>query len=74
MNFTNNENKPRQSYQVKVNELYASKAESNDEPSRYTDQNNVCILSHIVSDIFHLDNHSVFNVCGHYLIKYVNDA
>lgn len=63
--FTNNENKVRQSFQVKANELYASKAET----SSTNDLNNVCMLSYVASDIIHLDQYSVFHLCGHFVQK-----
>ena len=63
--FTNNENKVRQTFQVKANELYASKAETNST----NDLNNVCILSYVASDIIHLDQYSIFHLCGHFAQK-----
>lgn len=73
--FVNADNKQRQSFQVRVNEIYASKAESSETKEgeeKSIDHNNVCILSHIASDIAHFENHSVFNLCGHYITKYLN--
>ncbi|XP_055326587.1 uncharacterized protein LOC129580306 [Sitodiplosis mosellana] len=68
--FTTSENKQRQSFQVKVNEIFASKTETN----ATNDYNNVCILSHMASDILHFDQHSVFSLCGHFVAKNVTDG
>lgn len=70
VNFINEENQQRQSLNVKVNELYASKtSETNDVAHKNIDQNNVCLLSYIATDIGHLDTHSVFSLIGHYTAR-----
>lgn len=68
--FINNENAQRQSLHIKVNELYASKAiETNEGAHKTIDQNNVCLLSYIATDIAHNENHSAFSMIGHYTIR-----
>lgn len=77
-NFMTNENQNRQMFQVRVNELYASKLNDTDvgsnesessESKKSIDHNSVFILAHIASDIQHYDNHSRFFVASHFTTR-----
>lgn len=72
--FLNDENKKRQSYQINVGELYASKmtndTSESDESLENIDLNSVLILSHVISEIEHYANFSIINVNYHYVKKY----
>lgn len=67
--FKNNENQNRQRISINVNELYASKAAGSVDANKYTDCNSVFLVSHIVSDINHLDNFSQFYMSSNYTVK-----
>lgn len=70
-NFVNEENEQRQSLNVKVNEIYASRAsETNDEAHKSIDQNNVCLLSYIATEIVHFETYSTFSLIGHFISRY----
>lgn len=69
--FLNNENKKRQTFQINVGELYASKmtndTSENDESLKNIDLNSVSIISHIISETKHLENFSTFSVSCHFV-------
>lgn len=72
-NFLNNENQQRQTFQIRVNELYATRTanDANDaESKKNIDHNSVCVLSYVASDVIHHENFSVFNMVSYYVSRY----
>lgn len=81
--FVNNENHKRQRISIQVNELYATKsagiqahtedddasANIDDTKTKCIDCNNVSMLSHIASDIQHLENFSRFYLASNFTVK-----
>lgn len=63
--FKNSNEQLRQSFMVRVNELYASKVKEA-EPNKQVDLNSVFFLGHIASDVIHYDNAVTFSVSSHF--------
>lgn len=68
-NFLNDQNKNRVQFSVRVNQMYVSKADTSTEENAKIDENHVSILSHIASEINHLDTFSTFKLVSHHISR-----
>lgn len=70
-NYLNAQNQNREQLSIRANEVYVSKADTStgENTASKIDQNSVSILSHIASEIIHLDNYSVFKLVSHHISR-----
>lgn len=68
--FVNKENENHQRINILVNELYATKPTEILDTTKYTDYNNVFLLSHIVWDIHHYEKCSRFFLSSTVTVRY----
>lgn len=71
--FKNNSDQVRQSFLIRVNELYASRIKETNPNANTVDLNSIFFLGHIATDIIHYENASSFSVCTHYTTRYALD-
>lgn len=73
--FVNNENQNRQQFHIHVNDLYASKSDATNldkgqtDAKKHNDCNSIFLLSHIVSDIQHMEGFSRFFLASHLTVR-----
>ncbi|XP_031626403.1 uncharacterized protein LOC116342795 [Contarinia nasturtii] len=71
--YETEEKENRQSLYAHVSEFYASKRNQSEmdtvESTNISDENSVCILSHITSDIQHQPDFSTFNLASHFTMR-----